>query len=109
MFIVVLALVQAIMYGWIFGIERGEQELHRGAHMRVPRFVQWVLKFVTPVFLFAILVGVCVKDGRNYINTLAQGGVPLYSVLFIGVVFVFLLLLVNIAGQRWKREGRLKF
>jgi neurotransmitter:Na+ symporter, NSS family len=108
MFIVVLALVQSILYGWIFGIERGEEELHRGAHLRVPRFVQWILKFVTPVFLLAIFVGVCYKDGPGYVKTLSQGGVPLYSVLFIGVVFVFLLLLVRIAGQRWERDGRLK-
>jgi SNF family Na+-dependent transporter len=108
MLIVVLALVQSILYGWIFGIERGDEELHRGAHMRVPRFVQWVLKFVTPVFLLGIFAGVCYKDGPGYVKTLSQGGVPLYSVLFIGVVFVFLLLLVNIAGKRWEREGRFK-
>ena len=28
------------------------------------------------------------------------------SVLFIGVVFSFLLLLINIAGRRWESEGR---
>jgi SNF family Na+-dependent transporter len=107
-FIVILALVQAILYGWIFGIARGEEELHRGAHIRVPRFVQWILKFVTPIFLFAILGGVCYNDGPKYAKTLAQGGVPLYAVLFIALVFVFLLLLVHSAGKRWEREGRLK-
>jgi neurotransmitter:Na+ symporter, NSS family len=109
MAIVVLSLVQAILYGWVFGVDRGEDELHRGAHIRVPHFVQWILKFVTPLFLLCIFVGVCFNDGPKYWQTLSQGGVPLYSVLFIAVVFIFLLLLVRIAGQRWEREGRLKF
>jgi hypothetical protein len=83
--------------------------LHRGAHIRVPRFVQWVLKYVSPVFLVAIFIGVCYTQGPSYVQTLAQGGVPLYSVLFIGTNFLFLMLLVHIAGRRWEREGRLKF
>jgi hypothetical protein len=109
MFIFILAMIQAILYGWVFGTERGEEELHRGAQLRVPRFVQWVLKYVTPLYLLAIFVGICYTSGPSYWATLSQGGVPLYSILFIGTIFVFLLLLVRIAGQRWEREGRIKY
>ncbi len=107
MFIFILALIQSILYGWVFGIERGEAELLRGARLRVPHFVQWVLKYVTPLYLLAIFAGVCYTQGRSYATTLAEGGVPLYSLLFIAGVFMFLLLLVNIAGRRWKREKRI--
>lgn len=107
MFIFILALVQTIMYGWVLGIDRGNEELHRGAHLRVPYFVQLILKYVTPLYLVAIFIGVCFTQGPNYVETLSQGGVPLYSVMFIGGILAFLLLLVNIAGQRWKREGRI--
>ncbi|HMP07518.1 MAG TPA: sodium-dependent transporter [Lacipirellulaceae bacterium] len=106
MLIFILAMVQALLYGWALGIDRGERELHQGAHIRIPRFVQWVLKYVTPVYLLAIFVGICFNDGASYVDTLRKGGVPLYSVLLIGSVLVFLTLLVHIAGQRWDREGR---
>ena len=52
--IYVLAMFQAILYGWIFGIRKGEIEAHHGAHIRIPRFVQWMLKFVVPVYLLTI-------------------------------------------------------
>jgi SNF family Na+-dependent transporter len=104
--IFVLALVQSIIYGWIFGIERGHEELHRGAHIRVPYFVQWMLKYVTPAYLGAIFVGVCLTQGQSYAQTLSAGGVPLMSVLFIGMIWVFLLLLIRIAGKRWDAEDR---
>jgi SNF family Na+-dependent transporter len=106
MFIFLLAMIQALLYGWALGVERGERELHMGAHMRVPHFVQFILKYVTPIYLLAIFVGVCVTQGPGYVDTLRGGGVPLYAVAFLATVFAFLLLLVHTAGKRWDREGR---
>jgi hypothetical protein len=57
--IFLLAMVQSIFYGWFFGIERGEQEAHRGAHIRIPRIVQYMLKYVVPVYLLVIFAGFC--------------------------------------------------
>jgi SNF family Na+-dependent transporter len=109
MFIFILAMIQSVLYGWVFGIDRGNEELHRGAHIRVPFVVQIILKYVTPLYLLAIFVGICITGSADYREKLSQPGVPLYSIIFIGVIFLFLLLLVRIAGQRWEREGRLKF
>lgn len=106
MLIFILALIQSIIYGWIFGIERGHRELHIGAHIRVPWFVQLMLKYVTPTYLLAIFIGICYTQSSNYVETLSEGGVPLYSVLFIGTILLFLILLIRIAGIRWKEEGR---
>jgi SNF family Na+-dependent transporter len=106
-FIFILAMIQSVLYGWVFGIDRGREELDRGAHIRIPQIVQWVLKYVTPLYLFAIFVGICITSGPGYWTTLSAGGVPLYSILFIVLVFVFIVLLVHIAGKRWERDGRL--
>ncbi len=61
--IVVLALCQSIIYGWIFGVERGHEELRRGALIPVPKLVSYMLKYVTPVFLFVILIGTIADKG----------------------------------------------
>jgi len=54
-----LAMIQSFLYGWMFGIKRGDEELHRGAHIRIPWVVQLLLKFVVPVYLLVIFVGFC--------------------------------------------------
>ena len=54
-----LALIQSLIYGWIFGIERGHEEAHAGAHIRIPWFVQLMLKYVVPVYLLVIYVCFC--------------------------------------------------
>ena len=56
--IFVLAMVQSILYGWVLGIKQGNEEIHRGALIRVPYIVQIMLKFVVPIYLIAIFIGV---------------------------------------------------
>jgi SNF family Na+-dependent transporter len=54
-----LAMFQTVLYGWIFGIKRGHEEMHEGANIRVPWLVQIVLKYVAPAYLFVIFVTFC--------------------------------------------------
>ncbi|MEZ6055846.1 MAG: hypothetical protein R3C01_03995 [Planctomycetaceae bacterium] len=104
--IYVLAMLQTFVYGWIFGIERGEAEAHVGAHIRIPRAVQYLLKYVTPVYLLVIFVAFCWTNLPGKIDEILAKPVALASVIFIGVLLVFLMVLVRIAGIRWAKEGR---
>lgn len=104
--IFVLGLVMSVVYGWVFGIDRGDAALHEGAHIRVPRFVQYVIKFVAPLYLGAIFVAFCVQNVPGYVKSIAENRVAAITILFMFTVFVFLGLLVHIAGRRWEREGR---
>ncbi len=61
-FIYVLAMVQAFIYGWIFGIERGDREAHVGAHIRIPKFVQLLLKYVVPIYLMLLFAAFCYEN-----------------------------------------------
>ena len=49
-----LALAQSLIYGWAFGIKKAEEEAHVGAHMKIPRFVQYMLKYFVPAYLIII-------------------------------------------------------
>ncbi len=104
--IFVLAMFQAGLYGWVFGIKRGEIEAHKGAHIRIPRFVQYMLKYVVPLYLLTIFGTFCWMNLPGKIATIAQDKVALGSVSFLAIVLAFLLVLVHIAGRRWEKEGR---
>jgi hypothetical protein len=97
---------QAGIYGWVFGIKRGEIEAHKGAHIRIPRFVQFMLKYVVPVYLGAIFVTFCWQNLPGKMASIAKDNVALGSVSFLAVILAFLLVLVHIAGRRWEKEGR---
>ncbi|NIL97562.1 MAG: sodium:calcium symporter [Planctomycetales bacterium] len=104
--IFVLAMVQAILYGWIFGIEKGDEEAHRGAHIRIPWFVQLMLKYLVPVYLLTIFIAFCIQKVPGYVTSISQSPVALASIIFIGLLLGFLWLMIYIAGLRWQREGR---
>jgi NSS family neurotransmitter:Na+ symporter len=105
--IYLLAMFQTILYGWIFGTARGEQEMNQGARMRVPRFVQFVLKYIAPTYLLIIFGTFCWQSLPERLAGVKNDRVALATVCFIGIVGAFLLLLVHIAGKRWESEGRL--
>jgi NSS family neurotransmitter:Na+ symporter len=106
--IFVLGMIQVFIYGWIFGIKRGEEELHKGAHIRLPRMLQYVLKYVSPLFLAVIFIAFCYSNVPGYVETISKNPVALLSVLFILVVLGFMFLLAHIAHKRWVKEGRFK-
>ena len=51
-----VALLEAIVFGWIFGIDKGWKELTNGADIKVPIFFKFVIKYVTPVYLLFIMI-----------------------------------------------------
>ena len=50
------ALIECIMFMWVFGADRAWEEMHHGAEVRIPRVFFYILKYVTPVFLGAIFI-----------------------------------------------------
>lgn len=103
--IFVLATIQVIMFGWGMGIEKGYEELHRGAEIKIPRFVMYMIKYISPVFLLSIFTiwliqQVTAKEG-NYFHSLGESSVAQLSLGLILVVLTFFLLLIAQAVKRW--------
>ncbi len=59
--LVLFALGEAVIFSWIFGIDRGWEEITRGADMRVPRFFRFVIQYVTPLFILIVFVGALIE------------------------------------------------
>jgi len=57
LFLVVFATIEVILFAWVYGIDRGWEEMHQGALIRIPKVYKYIIKFVTPAYL-SILLGV---------------------------------------------------
>lgn len=118
-FIFVMATVIIIYFGWGMGIERGFEEAHRGADIRIPRVFKFIMKFVSPAYLliiFALFVvfNVFGWDPKThkfkptgYVSDLVgahPNEVARVTVLFIIITVIFFGLLTALAGKRWAKQ-----
>ena len=55
------AMIEAILFSWVMGVDRGWKMIHRGAEIRMPVFFKYVLKYVTPTMLVIIFLSALVK------------------------------------------------
>ena len=71
--LVVVALVETIVFVWIYGPNNMWRSLHQGATLRIPRFFKGVMTYVTPVFLLVMMAWWIKQDA---IPTLLMEGKP---------------------------------
>ncbi len=108
-FIFIFATFQSIVFAWVLGIERGMAELRRGAEIRLPRVLPFMLKYVSPVYLLAIF-GLWawrnLPERWHAIVTPPADGPPvaLFSVLLILAVGAFFAGVVHRANKSWDKE-----
>jgi hypothetical protein len=55
--LVVFALMEVILFAWVFGMEKGWAEINQGADLRIPSVYRFIIKYVTPVILLGVFVG----------------------------------------------------
>lgn len=63
--LVVFALCEIILFAWVFGVNRGWDELNKGADVTLPRFYKPVLKFIAPTILLMVFLGALITPKGN--------------------------------------------
>jgi SNF family Na+-dependent transporter len=55
--LVVFALIEIILFAWVFGMDKGWKEIMDGADIKVPSIYKFIIKYVTPIFLGSVFIG----------------------------------------------------
>ena len=86
--LVVFALGESIIFAWIFGMDRGWEEITRGADITVPPIFRFVIQFVTPLFILVVFFGALIEPvgrwGEAVRSLFSGGGWPLAPSSVIG-------------------------
>jgi NSS family neurotransmitter:Na+ symporter len=104
--LVLFAVIEMVVFSWIFGIERGWEELHRGADMKVPRVFKFIIRYVTPLYMMVIL-GVWIY--QEAVGKFLMEGVEAASRPYLwgarGMFVALILLTVWLVYLAWKKRG----
>lgn len=106
-FIFILATLQILLFGWVLGVDPGLREIRRGAEIRLPPGLRFVLKYVSPVYLLLLFGGWCWQELPNRLRSMRTGDGPPVAWMAIGLIAVtglFFTLVVAAANRRWDRK-----
>ncbi|MFN0008328.1 MAG: sodium-dependent transporter [Planctomycetota bacterium] len=108
--IFIMAAAQIICFGWVFGLGRGIEEAHEGAHVHIPKVFQFIIKYVAPVYLIVIFVGFCTRNLPAYVETILDQENPAHrnaqlAWIVIGTVIAILVTVTALGARRWRAQG----
>jgi SNF family Na+-dependent transporter len=63
--LVVFALLETIVFAWIFGITKGWNEINLGADIKIPMIYKYIIKYVTPLMLLLVFIGALLTPLNN--------------------------------------------
>ncbi len=107
-----LATIQVIVFGWIWGIDRGFAEMNKGAAFPVPRLFRPIIRWVCPAFLLTIFAMWLMKEvlgidlvtfqsgaASSYVTDLFGREARLPAQLSIGLLVALLIVFVLMAAR----------
>ncbi len=95
--LVVFALIETVLFMWVFGADKAWKEMNEGGDFKIPRIFYYIMKFVTPAVLFIIMLWWFINDAIPILmlKNAAEADVPfiwasraLMVLLFIGILFL---------------------
>jgi NSS family neurotransmitter:Na+ symporter len=92
--VTLFALVETMIFIWLFKPANAWQEIHRGAQVRIPRVFLGVLTYVTPVYLLVLFAVWAIQDSPAMFSMegVPPGDVPwrwgarLLLIVFLGIM-----------------------
>lgn len=77
--LVTLALLESILFSWVFGIKKGWKEITDGADIKVPVVFKFIIKWVTPLMLLVVFVGSLIRPANDDWSKLSLTGWKLHN------------------------------
>lgn len=103
--IFILAMVQIIAFSWIFGVKKGLEEAHHGAHIRIPGFYMFIMKFVTPTYLLVVFAAFCWQNLPTWLEQVAEEPLRQGALALVLVTTILLVVCTHIGEKRWRAQG----
>ena len=104
--LVLLAMIETVVFVWIFRPENAWRSIHQGADIRIPRVFKFIMTFITPVYLLFILTWWGWQDALPILRMeRVPPGSESYVLLSRSVIALFAITLLVLVRIAWKRNG----
>jgi SNF family Na+-dependent transporter len=105
-FVLLGSLFIVILFGWGLGIDTAMSELDKGAQIRIPWFVRYLIKYISPIFLITVLISWCWLELPKRFDEISTNRTVQLSMLILVLLELFFLWVVSRAIKRWDEEEK---
>ncbi|MCR4418326.1 MAG: sodium-dependent transporter [Ignavibacteria bacterium] len=91
--LVVFALMETILFMWVFGADKAFEEINSGGDIKIPVIFKYIMKYITPLILLVIMIWWFVNDA---IPILLLEDVPAEKVPYIWGARILMLLILGL-------------
>lgn len=103
--LVVFALIEVVLFMWVFSSKNAWDEMNSGGDIKIPKIFFYIMKYVTPVVLFVIMIWWAKNDA---INILMLKNVPAENVPYIWGARILMIVLLGglifLIKVAWKKR-----
>jgi len=104
--LVLFGTIETILFAWVFGMEKAWEEMHSGSDIILPRIYKFIIKYITPLFLIAILTTWTIQYAIPILllKNVSKDNLPyiLMTRIILLLLFIGLCILVKIS---WSKKG----
>ncbi|MDX9696953.1 MAG: sodium-dependent transporter [Bacteroidales bacterium] len=84
--LVLFALIEMILFSWVFGIKKGWKEITSGSDIKVPGIYKFIIKWITPVLLIIVFFGSLIRPANDEWNKISFNGWELHRESILGQI-----------------------
>lgn len=110
--LVLMAVIEVILFMWVFRPENAWRSIHEGADIRIPRIFRYIMTWVTPAYLLVILGWWAIADALPILTlersagggAVSEEAVP-YVMLSRGIILLFAVAFLVLIRVAWRRNA----
>ena len=110
--LVLMAVIEVVLFMWVFRPENAWRSIHQGADIRIPHIFRFVMTWVTPAYLMVILGWWAIADALPILRLeRAASGGPLppeaepYVLMSRALIVLFVVVFLGLIRLTWRRNG----
>ena len=104
--LVVFALIETVLFMWVFGADKAWSEMNEGGDFAIPKIFYYIMKYITPLVLFVLMIWWFIDTAipTLMLNGVADQDKPYYwgSRILMVALAILLLLMVK---KAWKKHS----
>ncbi|MBN1337790.1 MAG: hypothetical protein JXA03_00625, partial [Bacteroidales bacterium] len=84
--LVLFALIETVLFSWVFGVKKGWKELTAGSDIKIPYIYKFIIKWVTPVLLIIVFAGSLIRPENDEWEKISFTGWKLHKESILGQI-----------------------